>query len=99
VIAEPVAVPKVPVAVKVVEITGEDPVNVAVTVFVPAVVPKVHAGAVATPEALVDTGVPEMEPPPDAMAKVTLAPLTTALLASLTTTEREVETAAPAVAV
>lgn len=94
-----VAAPGSPVAVNVIG----DPVKpdeVAVSVFAPAVVPKVHAGDVAMPEALVVT-VPEeaSEPPPDATANVTDVPWTALPCASVTSTEGAVVTADPTVAV
>ena len=92
-----VAVPAVPVAVKV---TGEpvrDPL-VAVKVFEPTVVPNVQLPTVAIPLTLVVADVPVAEPPPVATAKVTLTPLTGLLLASSTITLGEVDTAVPAVA-
>ena len=60
-----------PVAVKV---TGEPvrPVLVALSVFVPAVVPRVQLPTVAMPEAFVVAEPPVIEPPPDATAKVTV---------------------------
>ena len=70
------AVPGSPVAVKV---TGDPvrPVEVAVSVFEPAVVPSVQAGDVAMPDASVVT-VPDeaSEPPPEATANVTDVPCT-----------------------
>ena len=76
VITKRAAVPGSPVAVKV---TGDPvrPDEVAVSVFEPAVVPSVHAGDVAMPDASVVT-VPEgaSEPPPDATVNVTDVPWT-----------------------
>src|SRR5690606_25292746 len=76
--------------------TGDpvSPALVALSVFAPAVVPSVHAGAVAMPAASVTT-VPlsPSEPPPDATAKVTLTPATGLPLMSLTNTDGAVDTA------
>ena len=73
--------------------------DVAISVLLPAVVPKVHAGAVAIPLLFVVT-VPLLAnpPPPEATAKVTLVPLTGFPLASLTSTLGAVVTAAPTIA-
>ena len=92
------AAPTVPVAANVIG----DPVNepeVAVNVFDPTVVPRVHAGEVATPEAFVVT-VPDdaREPPPVATAKVTDVPETPLPPESVTRTAGAIDTAEPAVA-
>jgi hypothetical protein len=93
VIANCVAAPAVPVAVKV----NGDPLKlplVAVSVFAPAVVPRVQAGLVATPELSVVTAIVEAnEPPPVATAKVTDTPLTALPCASVTFTDGAVATA------
>jgi hypothetical protein len=71
-----VATPAVPVAVKV---TGEplNPAAVAVSVFAPAVVPKVQAGLVAMPALSVITALEDAnDPAPLPTAKVTATPLT-----------------------
>ena len=98
VIANCVAAPAVPVAVMV---TGE-PLNdplVAVSVFAPAVVPKVQARLVAIPALSVVTAVVEAnEPPPVATAKVTDTPLTALPCASVTLTDGAVATAVATVA-
>ena len=97
-IANCVAAPAVPVAVTV---TG-DPLNdplVAVSVFAPAVVPRVQAGLVAIPALSVVTAVVEAnEPPPVATAKVTDTPLTALPCASVTLTDGAVATAVATVA-
>jgi hypothetical protein len=98
VIANCVAAPAVPVAVKV---TGEPlrPPLVAVSVFAPAVVPRVQAGLVATPALSVVTALLEaIEPPPVATAKVTDTPLTALPCASVTFTDGAVATAVLTVA-
>jgi hypothetical protein len=93
VIANCVAAPAVPVVVKV----NGDPLKlplVAVSVFAPAVVPRVQAGLVATPELSVVTAIVEAnEPPPVATAKVTDTPLTALPCASVTFTDGAVATA------
>jgi hypothetical protein len=93
-----VAAPATPVAVKV---TGE-PLNVplvAVSVFAPAVVPKVQAGLVAIPVLSVVTALLEAnEPEPVATEKVTETPLTALPCASVTFTDGAVVTAVPTVA-
>jgi hypothetical protein len=98
VIANCVAAPGVPVAVKV---TGE-PLKlplVAVSVLAPAVVPRVQAGLVATPALSVVTVLGEPnEPPPVTTAKVTDAPLTALPCASVTLTDGAVVTAVATVA-
>jgi hypothetical protein len=93
-----VTVPTVPVAVNV---TGEPvrPDTVAVNVFVPAVVPRVQDPTVAMPEAFVVADRPVPEPPPEAIAKVTVAPGTRLPPESVRTTDGAVESAEPAVAV
>jgi hypothetical protein len=94
-----VTAPTVPVAAKV---TGEpvSPDTVAVSVFDPAVVPRVHEVTAAMPEEFVDTVVVgRRDPPPDATAKVTAVPDTRLPPESVTMTDGAVETADPAVAV
>ena len=67
---------------------------VAVSVFAPAVVPKVQTGLVAIPALSVVTAVVEAnEPPPVATAKVTDTPLTALPCASVTLTDGAVATA------
>ena len=92
-----VAAPTVPVAVNV---NGE-PVSeplVAVSVFEPAVVPNVQLPTAAMPLAFVVTDALVTEPPPVAIANVTLMPETGLLCASLMMTLGAVPTAEPAVA-
>src|SRR5690242_16269902 len=94
-----VAVPAVPVAVNV---TGlpVSPVDVAVSVFGPAVGPSVHDVTVAIPLVPVVTAVVGLTvPPPEATANVTATPLTGLPFASRTITEGSTTTAVPAVAV
>jgi hypothetical protein len=94
-----VTVPTVPVAVNV---TGEpeSPDTVAVSVFVPAVVPRVQEVTAAIPEEFVDTVVEgRRDPPPDATAKVTAVPDTGLPPESVTMTDGAIATAEPAVAV
>jgi hypothetical protein len=70
------AAPVVPVAVNVTGLPVR-PLDVAVRVFVPAVVPSVQDVAAAIPLALVLTGVVGVTaPPPEATAKVTATPAT-----------------------
>jgi hypothetical protein len=91
--------PAVPVAVKV---TGlpPSPLEVAVNVFVPAVVPSVHDVTAAMPLPLVVTGVVGLTVlPPDATANVTATPATGLLNWSRTITEGGVATAVPTVVV
>jgi hypothetical protein len=89
-------VPALPVAVNVI---GEPvrPVDVAVSVFAPAVVPSVQLVTVAIPLAFVVAEPPITDPVPDA-TKITLTPLTGLLLASFTITLGAVATAVPTVA-
>ncbi len=75
------------------------PLQVALSVLAPAVVPSVQLPTVAMPEALVVVEPPVTEPPPAVAAKVTVAPGTTLPFASLTTTLGAVATAVPTVAV
>jgi hypothetical protein len=92
-----VASPAVPVAVN---ITGEpaSPATVAVSVFAPAVVPKVQAGLVAMPSLSVLTALDDaIDPAPPVTAKVTPTPLTALPCASVTLTEGTVATAVPTV--
>src|SRR5439155_558597 len=71
-----VAVPAVPVAVKVTGLPAK-PFEVAVSVLVPAVVPRIHLVAAAMPSAVVITGWFGLaEPPPDATANRTFTPAT-----------------------
>jgi hypothetical protein len=98
VIANCVAAPAVPVAVKVMGEPLRLPLA-AVSVFAPAVVPKVQAGLVATPALSVVTALLEaIEPPPVATAKVTDTPLTALPCASVTFTDGAVATAVLTVA-
>src|ERR1019366_7827178 len=92
-----IAVPAAPVAVNV---TGDpvSPVDVAVIVFVPAVVPSVQLPTVAIPLVFVVCVPLVMLPPPEATTKVTLTPLTALPFASFTITLGSVATADPAVA-
>lgn len=93
-----VAAPAVPVAVKVIGLPVR-PVDVAVSVFAPAVAPRVQLPTVATPLAFVVCVPPVTLPPPVAAANVTLTPATALLFTSLTITDGAVATAVPAVAV
>jgi hypothetical protein len=87
--------PAVPVAVKVTGLPVR-PVDVAVRVFAPAVVPSVQDVTAAIPPALVVAGVVGLTvPPPDATAKVTATPATGLLNWSRTITEGGVATAVP----
>jgi hypothetical protein len=84
-----------------VKVTGEpaNPAAVAVSVFPPAVVPKVQAGLVTIPALSVIIALEEAtEPPPSPTAKVTATPLTALPCASVTLTEGTVATAVPTVA-
>ena len=92
-----VAAPTVPVAVNV---TGEpDSVPlVAVIVLEPTVVPSVQLPTVAMPLEFVVADALVTEPPPVAIANVTLMPETGLLCASLMMTLGAVPTAEPAVA-
>jgi hypothetical protein len=75
-IAIVLAAPVVPVAVKVTGLPGR-PLDVAVRVLVPAVVPNVQDVTAAMPLPLVVTGVVGLTvPPPDATANVTATPAT-----------------------
>jgi hypothetical protein len=87
--------PAVPVALKV---TGEPerPVEVAATVFAPAVVPRVRVEE-ALPSEPVVVLVTERDPPPEVTAKVTLTPLTALLLASFTITTNGLDSTVPTV--
>jgi len=89
-------VPTVPVAVKVSGEPVRDPL-VAVSVFVPAVVPRIQLPTVATPLESVVAVAPVIVPPPDATANVTLTPLTGASVESVTITLGSMVTAVPAV--
>jgi hypothetical protein len=88
--------PAVPVALKV---TGEPerPMEVVVTVLVPAVVPNVRAEE-ALPSEPVVVLVTDREPPPVVTANATLTPLTALLLASLTITTNGLDSVVPTVA-
>src|SRR2546427_324022 len=91
-----VAAPAVPVAVNVTGLPDSVP-DVAVSVFVPAVVLKVHDVAAAIPSVPVVSGVVGVTVPlPAAAAKVTATPDTGLPLASLTMTAGGERTAAPA---
>jgi hypothetical protein len=93
VIANCVAAPAVPVAVKVMGEPLRLPLA-AVSVFAPAVVPKVQAGLMAIPALSVVTALLEaIEPPPVATAKVTDTPLTALPCASVTFTDGAAATA------
>jgi hypothetical protein len=93
-----VAAPAVPVAVKVMGEPLKLPL-VAVSVFAPAVVPRVQAGLVAMPALSVVTAPVEAnEPPPVATAKFTDTPLTALPCASVTLTDGAVATAVLTVA-
>src|SRR3989441_109784 len=82
-----VAAPVVPVAVNVTGLPVR-PVDVAVSVFGPAVGPRVHDVTVAMPLVPVVTAVVGTTvPPPEATAKVTAPPLTGLPLASCTITD------------
>ena len=75
------------------------PVAVAISVFGPAVGPRVHDAAAAIPLAPVVTGVVGVAvPPPEATAKVTATPPTGFPFASRTITDGFTATAVPAVA-
>src|SRR2546426_926703 len=92
------AAPVVPVAVNV---TGlpVSPLDVAVSVFGPAVGPRVHSAEVRRAVVAGGTGgVGNHDKPPDATAKVTATPLTGLPLASCTITDGSTGTAVPAVA-
>src|SRR6266480_5910307 len=96
VITKRVAAPAVPWAVNVTGLPASVP-DVAVTVFVPAVVLKVHEVAAAIPSVPVVTGVVGVTVPlPAAAANVTAMPETGLPLASLTITEGGGLTAVPA---
>ena len=98
VIANCVAAPAVPVAVKVMGEPLRLPL-VAVSVLAPAVVPRVQAGLVAMPVLSVVTALLEaIDPPPVATAKVTDTPLTALPCASVTFTDGAVVTAVATVA-
>jgi hypothetical protein len=74
--AREAAAPVVPVAVKVTGLPVR-PLDVAVRLFVPAVVPRVHDVTAAMPLPLVVTGVVGLTvPPPKATANVTETPAT-----------------------
>ena len=75
-----------PAAVAVKVIVGT-PVNVAVSVFVPEVAPSVQLPSVAMPLPFVIAVAPVTEPPPEATANVTLAPVTGVPAKSRTSTE------------
>src|SRR5207249_10737655 len=90
--------PAVPVAVKVTGLPAR-PVDVAVSVLEPAVVPRVQLPTLAIPLASVVCSAPVTLPPPDAGANVTPTPCTGLLLASRTITDGGLATAVPVVAV
>jgi hypothetical protein len=95
-----VAVPDVPVAVNVTGLPPSPP-EVAVKVFVPAVVPNTHEFSAAIPDEFVTTEAPvgdEIEPPPAVTANTTVTPAT-GFVPSVTSTDGAVATAAPATAV
>ena len=92
------AAPAVPVAVKVTGLPESDP-DVAVTVFVPAVVLRVHDVRAAIPSVPVLTGVVGVTVPlPAAGVNVTATSATGFPFASLTITDGGEPTAVPAVA-
>jgi len=92
------AAPAVPVAVKVTGLPESDP-DVAVTVFVPAVVLRVHDVRAAIPSVPVLTGVVGVTVPlPAAGVNVTATSATGFPFASLTITDGGDVTAVPAVA-
>ena len=91
------AAPIVPVAVNVIGEPEREP-DVAVIVFAPAVVPRVHEPTVAIPDEFVVAVRPVPEPPPVATAKVTEAPVTALPPESVTRTAGAIDTAEPAVA-
>src|SRR5713101_4063006 len=94
-----VAAPATPVAVKDTGLPASASA-VAVSVFGPAAVPKVHAVTAAMPLALVVTAVVGVTvPPPPVTAKVTATPATGLPLPSLTITDGGMTTAVPTVAV
>jgi len=96
---KPKPAPATPVAVNVTGEPDSDP-EVAETVFAPAVVPTVHAGAIATPEESdVTADKVASDPPPVATANVTDVPATGLPPVSFTNTESAVNTVLPAVAV
>jgi hypothetical protein len=91
--------PAVPVAVKVSGLPAS-PLDVAVRVLVPAVVPRVQDVTAAIPLALVVTDVVGLTvPPPEATANVTATPATGLLNWSRTSTDGGVATAVPTVVV
>jgi hypothetical protein len=83
-----------PVALKA---TGDSPVDVAVTVFVPVVGPNVRV-VDALPSVPVEAEEADNDPPPAVTANVTLTPLTGLLLASLTITTNGLASVVPTVA-
>jgi len=85
------------VAVKVTGLPDRVP-DVAVSVLLPAVVPRVQLPTVAIPLTLVVWLAPVTLPPPVATAKVTLTPATGLFAASRTITDGATATAEPAVA-
>ena len=94
-----VAMPAMPVAVKVTGLPAR-PADVAVATFAPATFPSVHEVAVATPRALVRTGVTgRMLPPPPVTANVTETFATGLPLASVTLADGGAATIRPAVSV
>src|SRR5207302_3329865 len=93
--ASRVAVPAVPVAVKVTGLPASDP-EAAVNVFDPAVGPRVHAVTAATPSAPVVTGLVGVTlPPPVPGANVTATPATGLPSWSRTITDGGTATAVP----
>src|SRR5205807_8065836 len=94
-IARRVAEPAVPVALKVTGLPASDP-EAAVNVFGPAVGPRVHAVAAATPSAPVVTGLVGLTlPPPVPGANVTATPATELPNWSRTITDGGTATAVP----
>lgn len=96
--ANPVTVPAAPVAVITVDTAAEPVPTLAVSVFTPAVVPKVHAGTVASPEEFVVAVDAASEPPPEATEKFTVAASTGLPSTSSTSTVTGEPSALPAVA-
>lgn len=83
-----------------VNVIGEpdSPAAVAVSVLVPAVEPSVQLPTLAIPDVFVLWVSPEMEPPPEATAKMTSTSLTGSAKASVTWTEGWVATDDPGAA-
>ena len=86
-----------PVAVKTI-VLPVNPAAVATSEFVPMMVPSVQRSTVAIPELDVVGVAPMIDPPPLAIAKVTVTPATPLPFASVTLTDGAMETGLPAVA-